>query len=87
MVVIHAGLQNWSEAEKLQQVLSALRGPSQEAIMLLDRKKFTFNSLMEHLEICFGNIKPYNDVMDELELWRECQVNVYMILLWRFSVY
>ena len=68
MVVIHAGLQNWSEAEKLQQVLSALRGRAQEAIMLLDRKKFTFNSLMEHLEICFGNIKPYNDVMDELEL-------------------
>ena len=68
MVVIHAGLQNWSEAEKLQQVLSALRGPAQEAIMLLDRKKLTFSSLMEHLEICFGNIKPYNDVMDELEL-------------------
>ena len=38
----------------MQQVLSALRGPAQEAIMLLDRKKLTFSSLMEHL----APIKP-----------------------------
>ena len=57
----------WSETEKLQHLLNALRGPAKTVLTLLDDQQVTYDKLWKMLEDRYGASRSYTDVVDEMK--------------------
>ena len=68
----------WSETEKLQYLLGALRGPAKAILTLMDDQNVTYQRLLDMLEDRYGASKSYTDIVDQMkELKRKPTQSLY----------